>query len=552
MTLNKNFENNTKKYMEKTLEEKMLPFYYMFLILICIGLYMFYNSYLKGDYIEINRLDIIEEQLELKYNETTKINVVIEPNNATIKDIKWTSSNSKLITVDNLGNLKVLKNENAKVTITATARNGGHKDSVVINIKKVDSNNNSNNNNPNNNSNNKPNNKPNDNTNNKPNNNANSETSKPQNIKVTGINLDRDKLQLKYNEQKKINVIITPENATNKKVIYTSNDTSLVTVDDDGNVRANSSKIGITTINVKTQDGGHSQTIEVKVLPSGNAISFIGNKNYSNYKVNMLLYRTNSVMQNFAFLNNDLLISQGRLSSLQGAYISKINMNEVKNNVNTPQEFQSSTAILNNYGHADALDIETTNGVNYLWTDCYYETSPATHCRIKLNDIKFSSEPYANNNLNVSLKVSGPNMVAIDSDNRTLVFLNATTTKEHTFVVYNLDDYILNKDKAKVISEFKVTNKVYGISRQGIDVYGNYIYSYEGNATNLDKKHVVYVSVHTLDGETIVYRKPIDYPDNIYCWEPEGIKIQNNNIYIGFAKIDKDKKQKTANIYKLN
>lgn len=552
MTLNKNFENNTKKYMEKTLEEKMLPFYYMFLILICIGLYMFYNSYLKEDYIEINRLDIIEEQLELKYNETTKINVIIEPNNATIKDIKWTSSNSKLITVDNLGNLKVLKNENAKVTITAAARNGGHKDSVVINIKKVDSNNNSNNNNPNNNSNNKPNNKPNNNTNNKPNNNTNSETSKPQNIKVTGINLDRDKLQLKYNEQKKINVIITPENATNKKVIYTSNDTSLVTVDDDGNVRANSSKIGITKINVKTQDGGHSQTIEVKVLPSGNAISFIGNKNYSNYKVNMLLYRTNSVMQNFAFLNNDLLISQGQLSSLQGAYISKINMNEVKNDVNTPQEFQSSTAILNNYGHADALDIETTNGVNYLWTDCYYETSPAPHCRIKLNDIKFSSEPYANNNLNVSLKVSGPNMVAIDSDNRTLVFLNATTTKEHTFVVYNLDDYILNKDKAKVISEFKVTNKVYGISRQGIDVYGNYIYSYEGNATNLDKKHVVYVSVHTLDGETIVYRKPIDYPDNIYCWEPEGIKIQNNNIYIGFAKIDKDKKQKTANIYKLN
>ena len=106
-------------------------------------------------------------------------------------------------------------------------------------------------------------------------------------------------------------------------------------------------------------------------------------------------------------------------------------------------------------------------------------------------------------------------MVAVDSDNRILVLLNATTTKEHTFIIYNLDDYISNKNNAKVISEFKVVNNKDNISRQGIDVYGNYIYSYEGNVSNAEKKeHVVYLSVHSLNGETIAYRTPINYPDN--------------------------------------
>jgi uncharacterized protein YjdB len=64
---------------------------------------------------------------------------------------------------------------------------------------------------------------------------------------------------------------ITPSNATNKAVTYTSANTSIATVSASGLVTAVA--VGDTTITVATVDGGFSKTVNVNVTASAVAVT---------------------------------------------------------------------------------------------------------------------------------------------------------------------------------------------------------------------------------------------------------------------------------------
>lgn len=473
--------------------------------------------------VKVKEINIKTKETSINYNSSFKINYEILPNNSTNKNVKWTSSNPNLISVDNAGNLKILKNENGESTITVKTVDGGYSDSIKIKVIKIELNSGNNNN----------------------------DKPKTQNIKVTGLSIDKSDISLKYNEEVNIKATIIPSNATNKTITWKSDNTGLVTVDNNGNIKAKSGQIGVTTITATSKDGGYSKKIKVKVLPSGNYISFAGGNNYSEYKTNMLLQREGAVMQSFAINGDYIYISQQQVSNGYGAHFSKIKLSEVQNQKGEGQAFKNNVAVIQDTGHAGNIDIEITNNKAYLWTGCSLDGAKQSyHCRIPLSGIKFGDR--IKNEQNYSVKVKDGTIISVDSDNRIFTKLTGDT-RYHTFTTYNLDDYIANKEKAKVISQFQVDHGKKGVSRQGLEVHGNYIYSYEGNPNNSkEKAHVVYLSVFTLTGERIVYRKPINYPNNNnYYWEPEGIKIYNNKIYIGFGRIEKNKDKKTANIYIL-
>lgn len=82
-------------------------------------------------------------------------------------------------------------------------------------------------------------------------------------IPVAGIELNKALITLKQGESKTLVVSITPSNATNKKIIWTSSDTSIATVDDNGIVKA--IKQGSTTIIATTEDGEKMVTCGVTV-----------------------------------------------------------------------------------------------------------------------------------------------------------------------------------------------------------------------------------------------------------------------------------------------
>ncbi|WP_288221349.1 alpha-amylase family glycosyl hydrolase [uncultured Clostridium sp.] len=82
-------------------------------------------------------------------------------------------------------------------------------------------------------------------------------------IKVTGISLNKTSANLKINEELKLVASILPENATNKAVSWTSSDEKVAIVDNDGKVKALSE--GKTIITVTTKDGEFVANCEVIV-----------------------------------------------------------------------------------------------------------------------------------------------------------------------------------------------------------------------------------------------------------------------------------------------
>ena len=84
-------------------------------------------------------------------------------------------------------------------------------------------------------------------------------------VNVTGVTVDPTEWTLTVGETKELTATVTPDNATNKNVTWSSNKESVATVDEDGVVAAVSP--GTATITVTTKDGGFTATCDVTVTP---------------------------------------------------------------------------------------------------------------------------------------------------------------------------------------------------------------------------------------------------------------------------------------------
>ena len=82
-------------------------------------------------------------------------------------------------------------------------------------------------------------------------------------VHVESVSLDKTELQLAVGENATLSAAITPENATDKNVTWSSDDAAVATVDENGLVTAHG--IGTTTITATTADGGKTATCAVTV-----------------------------------------------------------------------------------------------------------------------------------------------------------------------------------------------------------------------------------------------------------------------------------------------
>lgn len=87
-------------------------------------------------------------------------------------------------------------------------------------------------------------------------------------IRVTGVSLNTSATQVKVGYQITLTATITPSNATNKSVSWTSSNTSVATVTS-GKVKGISE--GVAVITCKTNDGGYTATCQVTVTSSGSS-----------------------------------------------------------------------------------------------------------------------------------------------------------------------------------------------------------------------------------------------------------------------------------------
>lgn len=97
-------------------------------------------------------------------------------------------------------------------------------------------------------------------------------------VHVTGVELSSEKTTIKEGESVQLQVVVSPENATNKKVTYSSSDETVATVSKDGLVQG--IKAGKVTITVTSEDGKKEDTldlvVEEKPITEGTSYYFEG------------------------------------------------------------------------------------------------------------------------------------------------------------------------------------------------------------------------------------------------------------------------------------
>ena len=144
------------------------------------------------------------------------LTATVNPDNATNKNVTWSSSNSSVASVSN-GKVTALKA--GKATITVKTDDGGKTATceVTVNAKVYP---------------------------------------------VTGVTLDKTSATLTEGDEITLTATVNPDNATNKNVTWSSSDNTVASV---SNGKVTALKAGKTTITVKTDDGGKTATCEVTV-----------------------------------------------------------------------------------------------------------------------------------------------------------------------------------------------------------------------------------------------------------------------------------------------
>ena len=161
------------------------------------------------DEVLVSKIELDQTTLELETGDTATITATVEPKDATNKEVTWTSSNTDVVTVD--ANGEVMAVSAGTATITATAADGSGKSaSCTVTV------------------------------------------SDPI-VLVSEIELSRPELTLKTGTTTTLTATVKPDNATNKEVTWTSDNTDVVTVDASGNVTAVAA--GTATITVTAKDG---------------------------------------------------------------------------------------------------------------------------------------------------------------------------------------------------------------------------------------------------------------------------------------------------------
>lgn len=165
-------------------------------------------------YIKVN-----DEFVDITVGEYKTLKASVYPENATNKEIVWMSSNPAVVKVDNNGNIVGVSEGNAYIYVSTIDGTVSNKIYVTVKAKRTI---------------------------------------------PTAITLNASYVELMARgKAKKLEATVEPENAVNKTVYWSSSDTNVVTVDENGVIKPIG--VGTATITAKTAEGGQVATCVVKV-----------------------------------------------------------------------------------------------------------------------------------------------------------------------------------------------------------------------------------------------------------------------------------------------
>jgi uncharacterized protein YjdB len=184
--------------------------------------------------IKITSISISPNKGKLNIGEERTIKVNIIPENATNKNITWTSNNEEIASVDNKGKIKA--NKSGIVNITATCSKESVRAIYELTI-------------------------------------CNNNIIKNKDIEVESITINETNENLNFGKTIKLEYTIIPELATNKSVIWTSNNKEIATVDKQAVVTGIAG--GECIITARTEDGNKTSSCSIKVIESVKSIEIL-------------------------------------------------------------------------------------------------------------------------------------------------------------------------------------------------------------------------------------------------------------------------------------
>ena len=174
------------------------------------------NVYI-GAPLAVTGIDVLEH-LDIPVNGTGTVAYSVLPENTYNKNVSFESADAGIAAVN--ANGVVTGVSAGETTITVTTEDGGFTGACTINVY---------------------------------------------NQAVTGVTIEPSEAELTVGSSTKLTATVLPENATNKNVIYSVDDESILSVDQDGNVTGLS--LGTATATVTTEDGGFTASAEINVIP---------------------------------------------------------------------------------------------------------------------------------------------------------------------------------------------------------------------------------------------------------------------------------------------
>ena len=165
---------------------------------------------------KVTGVSLDQETATVNKGDNLTLTATVAPENATNKNVSWSSSNDRVATVNNGVVTGIASGE---ATITVTTQDGNFQKTCRVTVESHD-------------------------------------------INVTGVTLNTNEIKGKIGETFTLTATVNPSNATNKAVTWSSTNNQVATVN---NGQITLVGVGQTTITVKTVDGNFTATCEVIV-----------------------------------------------------------------------------------------------------------------------------------------------------------------------------------------------------------------------------------------------------------------------------------------------
>ena len=169
--------------------------------------------------VDVNNITMNETNLELYVGQEAQLIATILPNNADFKNIEWTNSNPNIVLLNNNGNIKAYRFIAGQTAIITAKTYNNLTATCEITVVPA--------------------------------------------VAVTGIQISATNISVAVGGTSQLTATVLPADASNKKVIWSSDNAAIATISDTGLVKGVAK--GTTKVFATTQDGGFQKTCNVTV-----------------------------------------------------------------------------------------------------------------------------------------------------------------------------------------------------------------------------------------------------------------------------------------------